>query len=95
MKRSDAVRYLADQFYHTNMEPEEASEKALEVLAYLEWMGMQPKKYVNPKAFEDDISFERGDAWAYIEYISKYPEHYYSFKNERPYEFYLEGWEDE
>lgn len=93
MKRSDSVeiilKYLEYEWDGTN------EDLAIHILNHLEASGLQPKKYINPLAFEEfgDIIKEKGEHWGYVHYIDKYPEHY--FLKGRPYEYYLEGWEEE
>jgi hydroxymethylpyrimidine pyrophosphatase-like HAD family hydrolase len=69
-------------------------ELAKDILKKIE-VHMEPKQYINPKAYEDDIIDLRGEVWSYMRYNDKYPDHHYTHKNKKPYEFYLNGWEEE
>lgn len=91
MKSSEVVELIWKRLGPLGISEETCSE----VLEILEEAGLQPKKYVNPKAIEEfgDVIKEKGEHWGYIHYIDKYPEHY--FVRGRPYEYYLEGWEPE
>lgn len=91
MKRSEALEII----YKELRVPSYFSDKikAKLILSNLEKIGMVPSGYVNPKAIEDgfEISTWRG----YLQYLDKYPEHNFTYKNPRPYEYYVEGWEPE
>ena len=89
MKRSEAIRIISNYIYKLNVEPEECEEEANKLLLQLEKAGMKPSKYVNPVAIENGLDGKCG----YINYIDMYPSHH--FPDGRPFEYYLDGWEEE
>lgn len=90
MKRSEAIDIIANRIYHLNVDSDEASEIAEELLEELEEAGFKPEPYINPKAVAEGLDDPK---WGYVQYLDKYPEHY--FKLGRPYEYYVEGYEPE
>lgn len=88
MKRSDFIRQLEAVLYQSQRFDGHDMES---VMRFIE-SKMVPKQYVHPKAIEEygDLVFNKGVTWAYLKYIDDYGRAY-----EKPYEFYVEGWEDE
>ena len=95
MKRSDAVKLIWDyvQSVEKDYDIYLEEENCDVLLSKLEEAGIGPQNYVNPRAVQDgfEVSTWRG----YCQFLDKYPEHYFTYKNPRPYEYYLEGWEPE
>lgn len=101
MKRSDMVNQIVSVLeslglswtvYGVEHSPDEDAANA--ILNMIE-THMEPKQYINPKAHEDDIIDPSGEFWSHLRHIDKYPDHHYTHKNKKPYEFYLNGWEEE
>lgn len=95
MKRSEVINIIGNFIYERGVDHEECAEEAEKLLKQLE-VHMEPKKYINPKAYKDEgIISPKGEVWSHLAHIDKYPDHHYTHKNKKPYEFYLEGWEPE
>jgi hypothetical protein len=91
MKRSEVLEMLTDVYVDKGgYDEDRGGEYAEELLNKLEKI-MRPKSYINPKAIEDGLDDPK---WGYVNYIDMYPEHHFKF-GIRPYEYYLDGWEDE
>lgn len=90
MKKSELYKKLQD--YIDNQECYNYCINVESILEIVEEVGMVPPKYINPKAIEEGLDDPK---WGYIQFIDKYPEHHFTYKNPRPYEYYLKGYEDE
>lgn len=89
MKRSEAIRIIGNYLYELNVEPEDIDEESDLILGALEKAGIRPCKYVNPVAIENGLDGK----WGYISYIDMYPSHH--FPDGPPFEYFLDGWEEE
>lgn len=102
MKKSEAIKLIAvamNAGYGNSFEndldfPAQTMDLqvAALILKQLEDAGMTPKPYIHPRAIAEGLDDPK---WGYIQYIDKYPEHHFTYKNPRPYEYYVEGWEPE
>lgn len=88
MKRSDALNIIMYNLQRCVRHDQLADD----ILNELEQAGMLPPQYINPKAIKDGLDNPKT---GYIEYLDRYPEHHFTYKNPKPYEYYLEGWEPE
>jgi hypothetical protein len=89
MKRSEAIQLLEQLAYdHQHFDGIDGSA----VLEGLTKAGMRPPSYVNPKAKKEyaELIEKEGITWAHLKYIDDYMRAW-----EKPYEFYLQGWEAE
>ena len=94
MKRSEMLDILLQSIYKNIVAGDGGiyTDDYADILTDLEEAGMIPSNYINPKAIEEGLD---DPIWGYIQFLDKYPEHHFTYKNQRPYEYYLEGWEPE
>jgi hypothetical protein len=95
MKREEALAHIVNVLQLTGNHYCEDGRDLVDadrILTRLENIGMLPSKYVNPKAKKEyaELIEKKGITWAYIKYIDDYGRAW-----EKPYDFYLSGWEDE
>lgn len=96
MKRSEALDLISRLLEGNNLVTFGCSsilnenQVVEDILAALEEAGMQPKQHVHPRAIEEGLDDPK---WGYIKFVDKYPEHH--FVKGRPYEYYVQGWEEE
>ena len=95
MKRSEAIEQIR-LILEMNGKDNGYGELERAILHQIEVFGMKPKRHINPKAKADPrIDWGKGEGYAYMSWIDTYPDHHFTHKNQKPYEFYLDGWEDE